>query len=215
MWKHHNHNIRENKTIMTNAPHNKEEKSPQKILLDTRMNAILENQEKSGISPMFISEKSLPHNNDWEKFLQEFYAYCSAPNPEGKTELIDYKSWAEKIADRIKTEKDLSYKEGEVKGAIQMENSIQFSQKELLEEIEKIGEEWFVAFVEYGTYTKSVQAGRIELIPVHGDLERDTFEIGTIVLPMEKWAQLRKQHDGKRFGKGLVLKLLSQRLKKL
>src|SRR3990167_7501235 len=42
-----------------------------------------------------------PQKEDWEKFLQDFHAYCHKDNPEGKTELVDYKSWAEKIRSEI------------------------------------------------------------------------------------------------------------------
>lgn len=46
---------------------------------------------------------------------------------------------------------------------------------------------------------KGYQSGRIELIPLHGDIEKDKFEIGTITLPIEEWQYLRKMHDSKKF----------------
>ena len=64
-------------------------------------------------------------------------------------------------------------------------------------EEERNKEKWLISFVEYATYVEGKQGGRIDIVPFHGDIERDKFEIGTITLPIEEWQYLRKMHDGK------------------
>ncbi len=68
-------------------------------------------------------------------------------------------------------------------------------------EIKKF-KKWLVNFVEYATYgdfaKSGWEAGRIELIPLDGDMEKDKLEIDNIRLPRKLWLALRKEWGEKR-----------------